>query len=1066
MERTAGRRDSELVRQTAELLSLGGPLSDLFERFCILLAQFVDASVVFIALESERGVHIEFAYDHGVTIRDAHVPIRPESQTFRVMHTGDSLLMRGPRDLPQVQVPLQIPGANEEDTASAIFVPLRFGSRPIGVLSVQSDQPDAYDEHDLQLLETCALYVAVGVQAEYMRSQKERAEAVATIDPVTGTATRRLFEERLHLEWRRARRTGGTVGVILMDIDRFKTFNDTYGHVAGDSCLAQVAQAARSCVSRSTDIFARYGGEEFVAVLSDVPPPAALGIAERMRKAVHALQIPHAQNAEGVVTASFGVACAEASSEDPRPLLRRADRALYAAKTSGRNRSVLETPQQIDEDPELSGNLPAFSATTIGRTIELDALARCLAISRLTTVVGPGGVGKTHCALKVAQQLMQAYVHGAWFFDLSLVRDEADLDAALTGALGRRHSPHRNPRDAVLQYFAHKHCLIVLDNCEQVASQAGALCEQILAQAPRATILATSRETLKRAQERAFHLSPLTREDAEALFCARAASAFPGIIFDAQEREQIREVCEHLDDMPLAIELAAPRVKTLSPAQLAAALRDRFNVLVSSQRALPDRHRTLEATIAWSYELLDERAQRLFERLSVFGRTFDADAARDICGFVPLRPGEAAAAFDEIVEKHLAASVQLDGEERFVLLESTRAFAAERLRERGEEAIMHARHAEYYLAFAQRLAAQLDRDGAERALLTGAREWPEFRTALERSFSGDAQRGVAFKLVLALRNWWADSGRTREARTWIERALENAPPGDAGRDELLYAAALAAHSDGDFTALRDYSLEMLTIAESGQDRAKMGRACNALGNAEKHLGNAQATAQWYVAALDHHRAAGDRRGVGVVLMNLGAAAADLHLDFDTARANFLEALQIFRELGLSVNIGIVLANLGEIAGQTGDYETALDYAQESLGVFERLNNAAAQAWQLASIAHYRIERQEWERAAAALRNAQSILQEHPHREYAALILEVGLYLASDLQHDEVAARIAGYLNAYREREAVPRLPGAQRHYERRVQRARKRLGAAVFEAAYASGTACAPDALLAEAVRN
>ncbi|HEY9180501.1 MAG TPA: diguanylate cyclase [Candidatus Baltobacteraceae bacterium] len=1066
MERTAGRRDSELVRQTAELLSLGGPLSDLFERFCVLLAQFVDASVVFIALESDRGVHIEFAYDHGVTIREAGVPIRPESQTFRVMHTGESLLMRGPGDLPQVQVPLQIPGANEEDTASAIFVPLRFGSRPIGVLSVQSDRPGAYDEHDLQLLETCALYVAVGVQAEFMRSQKERAEAVATIDPVTGTATRRLFDERLHLEWNRARRMGGTVGVILMDIDRFKTFNDTYGHVAGDSCLAQVAQAARSCVSRSTDLFARYGGEEFVAVLSDVPPTAALGIAERMRKAVHALQIPHAQNPEGIVTASFGVACSEAVAEDPRPLLRRADRALYAAKTCGRNRSVLETPQQIDEDPQVSGNLPAFATTTVGRTIELDALARSLAISRLTTVVGPGGVGKTHCALQVAQQLMQAYVHGAWFFDLSLARDRADLDAALTGVLGRRHSTHRNPRDAVVQYFAHKHCLVVLDNCEQIAPDVAALCEELLVHAPRATILTTSREALKLSQERVFHLSPLTREDAEALFCARAAAAFPGIIFDAQEREQIREVCDRLDDLPLAIELAAPRVKTLSPAQLAAALRDRFNVLVSSQRTLPGRHRTLEATIAWSYELLDERAQRLFERLSVFARTFDADAARDICGFAPLRPGEAAAAFDEIVEKYLAAGVHFDGEERFVLLESTRAFAGQRLRERGEERVMHARHAEYYLAFAQRLSAQLEREGAERALLTASREWPEFRIALERSFADDAQRGTAFGLVLALRNWWADSGRTREARGWIERALGNAPPGDDRRDELLYAAALAAHSDGDFTALRDYALEMLAIAQTGEDRVKMGRASNALGNAEKHLGNAEAAGQWYAAALEHHRAAGDRRGVGVVLMNEGAAAADLHLDFDTARANFLEALDIFRELGLSVNIGIVLANLGEIAGQLGDYETALTYAQESLAVFERLNNAAAQAWQLTSIAHYRTERQEWERAAAALRNAQAILQEHPHREYAALLLEVGLYLAADLHRDELAARIAGYLNVYREREAVPRLPSAARHYERRMERVRDRLGLTVFEAACASGAGYAPDALIAEVVRT
>lgn len=1050
MERTAGRRDSELVRQTAELLSARGPLSDLFERFCLLLAQFVDASVVFIALDSDRGTHIEFAYDHGASLRDAHVPIERESQTHRVMQSGESLLMRGPEDLPAHRIPLQIPGTSEEDTVSAIFVPLRFGSRPIGVLSVQSGKPAAYDERDRQLLETCALYVAVSVQAEFMRSQTERAEAAATVDAVTGTATRRLFDERLAVEWQRARHTGGSVGIILMDIDSFKTFNDTYGHVAGDSCLAQVAQAARGCVLRSSDLFARYGGEGFAAVLPDVPPAAAMGIAERMRKAVHALQIPHSQNAAGIVTASFGVACSAADADDPRPLLRCADRALYAAKISGRNRVVLDTPQYMDEHPDLSGNLPARTSATVGRTIELDALARSLALSRLTTVVGPGGVGKTHCALAVAHQLAQAYVHGAWFFDLSLVRDAADLDAVLSAALDEHLAAHRHPRDAVLQYFAPKHCLIVLDNCEQVVPSARELCAALLEHASRVTVLATSREALNLASERVFHLNRLTRDDAEALFCARASDAFPGIIFDTEERAQIREACERLEDLPLAIELAAPRVKALSPEQLAAAP-----------------HRTLEATIAWSYDLLDERAQRLLERLSVFGRTFDADAARDICGFAPLRPGEAAAAFDEVVEKHLVAAAQAHDDERFMLPASTRAYACERLRERGDEGLMHARHAQYYLAFAQRLSCRTDRDGGGQALLAGAREWAEFRIALERSFADETQSAAAFALVLALCRWWPESGRTREARTWIERALQIAGNDDPRRGELVYAAALAAHSDGDFTALREHANEMLVLAQGSEDRAELARACDFLGTAEKHLGNAKATEHWYTTALAYHRATRDRRGIAAVLMNLGTAAADLHLDVAKARTYVLEALQIFRELGLSANTGIALAHLGVISGRAGDYETAIAYASESLSVFERLRNPCAQAWQLASIAEYRTERQEWERAASALRSAHAILQQHPHREYDAMLLEVGFNLACDLKRDELAARIAGYLHAYREREAVPRLSSEQRRFETRMRRARRRIGAPVFEAAYASGAgaACAPDTLIAEVVR-
>ncbi len=267
-ERTAGGRDSDLVRQTAELFCEAGPLSDIFERFCVLLARYVDASVVFIALESRDGTYIEFAYDHGVTIRDAHVRIREESQSFRVMHSGESLLMRGPDDLPAELVPLQIPGASKEDSASAIFVSLRFGLRPIGVFSVQSDKPDAYDQHDVQLLETCALYVAAGLQ------------------PAGETASRRVFEERLRTQWNRARREDIAMSVILMDLDFFKSFNQTYGPLAGDSCLAQVAQAARVCVDHDAGVFARYGGEQFGAILLGATPDDALRAAESMREAV------------------------------------------------------------------------------------------------------------------------------------------------------------------------------------------------------------------------------------------------------------------------------------------------------------------------------------------------------------------------------------------------------------------------------------------------------------------------------------------------------------------------------------------------------------------------------------------------------------------------------------------------------------------------------------------------------------------------------------------------------------------------------------------------------------
>jgi diguanylate cyclase (GGDEF)-like protein len=1053
MERTAGadRRDSEIVRQTAELLSLGIPLSELFERFCLLLAEFVDASVVFIAIASERGTHIEFAYDHGSSLRDAHIPITPDSQSQRVMQSGQSVLFRDPWDIPKQRVPLPMPWGVIEDTESAMFVPLRFGAQTIGVLSVQTYRGYAYDRSDLQLLETCALYVAVAVQAESMRAQKERAEAVATLDPVTGTATRRVFDERLQHDWNTARRTGEAVAVILMDIDRFKAFNDTYGHVAGDSCLAQVAQAAGATISRESDLFARYGGEEFAAILRNVAPEEAVGIAERMRKAVSDLQIPHAASDAGIVTASFGIASSAVTGEDPRALLRTADRALYAAKTAGRNRSCLQGRQVETQSYVVAGNLPMPATPFIGRKIELDALSRSLAVSRLTTILGPAGVGKTSCALAVARQLLNAYAHGIWFVDLGAVHDAGDLAAAVCQALRVPHAAYRTPFDAVMEYLKEKHCLLILDNCEQVAQAAADFCELVLDGSTRTTIVVTSREPLKAPHERLFYMSTLTRHDAEALFCERAGAAFPGIIFDAAEREGIHDICDRLDNLPLAIALAAPRTKTMSVAQLTTALEDRFEILVSAQRALPVRQRTLEAAIDWSYGLLDRRGQRLFERLAVFAGNFDADAARDVCSFSPLRPGEAAAAFDEAVEKNLVAPAASSGEERFALLESMREYAATRLRERGEFEDTARRHIAYYLSLARRISEQLARDGGEHALALAGREWPEFQAALERAICDELDLQAGLDLVLALRIYWVHAGRAREARTWTTRALEKTPPEASQRYDVLHAATVAAQTEGDFIAHRALATELLDLAKDSGDPVALGRAHTSVGNAEFHLGNAAETQFHYERALAFYREAGNRRGVGVVLMNLGSAAGDLHMDFSTARERFLEALSIFRELGVSADIANVLANLGEASAQIGDLEPALRYASEALAIYERIGNRGASTWQLINLAHYHLERREWAEASAALHQAYEMLQEHVYRDNVAAFFEVGFYFAVDIQRFDLAARLAGYLESYRTRESVPRLPNAKRHFEPRVERVRAALGVTQYEERFTAG---------------
>ena len=312
------------------MLASGRPLSETFEDLCNLLAQFVAGELAFLVIVDAGEPYLEYAYDCGLTLRDAHMLVAEGSQTRRVLANGNSIRISSTDELDVPTVPFRVPGGRNADTVSAVFVPLRVGQDILGVLSVQSNTPNAYTDDDTRLLEICALYVAVAVQADRIARR-------AAIDAVTGVATRRIFDERLQHDWARARREGTLISILMLDIDHFKLFNDTYGHIAGDTCLRQVAQAARGAIMRDADTFARYGGEEFATILWATDSAGAKEIAERMRSAIADLSIPHAETLIGKVTVSIGAASIKPTTGDSDSLLVAADHALYAAKASGRD---------------------------------------------------------------------------------------------------------------------------------------------------------------------------------------------------------------------------------------------------------------------------------------------------------------------------------------------------------------------------------------------------------------------------------------------------------------------------------------------------------------------------------------------------------------------------------------------------------------------------------------------------------------------------------------------------------------------------------------------------------
>ncbi|MBV8489952.1 MAG: diguanylate cyclase, partial [Candidatus Eremiobacteraeota bacterium] len=384
MPDTAGkveRRDRDLVRRAALLLSADLPLRELFGQFAVLLSSYVDASMVLIATEDGEGGRVEFLFEDGVGAVPDDPRLEPESTTAQVLRTSKSALYRSAEDWPARFV-LVVSGQRTKIAESAIFVPILFGSGCIGVLSVQSRNPNAYDEQKVELLETCALYLGSRIHEERRREETTRLSKMAMTDSLTGLNNRRAFDERLSDEWNRCRRYGMPLSLIFIDVDFFKAFNDTYGHVAGDACLRQVGEVIGNSATRAGDVAARVGGEEFAVILPGTERDGAIALGEAICAAVGALSIPHEASSLGHVSISLGIAAARPDeSGDVQQLLRAADALLYAAKAAGRNRLAAEeyrsaSPSVEPRQETARGavhNLPSQLSSFVGREEELQS---------------------------------------------------------------------------------------------------------------------------------------------------------------------------------------------------------------------------------------------------------------------------------------------------------------------------------------------------------------------------------------------------------------------------------------------------------------------------------------------------------------------------------------------------------------------------------------------------------------------------------------------------------------------------------------------------------------------
>ncbi|HEY4410720.1 MAG TPA: LuxR C-terminal-related transcriptional regulator [Acidimicrobiia bacterium] len=467
----------------------------------------------------------------------------------------------------------------------------------------------------------------------------------------------------------------------------------------------------------------------------------------------------------------------------------------------------------------VANNLPVQLTSFIGRDAELAEVATALADHRLVTLVGAGGCGKTRLAAQAAAELAESYPDGAWWVDLASVTDPALVEQAAMTALGLLDTRGMTPVDRITRYLADQRALLVADNCEHVLEPAARLLDAILRSCPDVTMLATSREPLGVPGERAWRVPVLTlpggtghapgemvlASEAVRLFVDRALDARPTFRLDSANAATVAAICVRLDGMPLAIELAAARVRSLSPERILDGLSHRFRLLIGGARTAVARQQTLEASVQWSHALLGEREQVLFRRLGVFAGRFTLEAAEAVCVGDPLEEWEVLTLLSDLVDKSLVA---FDGD-RYRLLQTIRDFANGQLVAAGESDATRQGHAQCFLRIAQAAAEELERAAGAALLEALEADHDNFRAALGWTLDQEDDRGRPLRLVIALFPFWHIHGHYTEALGWYGRALEASH--DQGALRVLGLTNLAM--------LRAYGMDLgagYGMAQSGE----------------------------------------------------------------------------------------------------------------------------------------------------------------------------------------------------------------------------------------------------------
>ncbi|MGW5152050.1 protein kinase domain-containing protein [Rhodococcus koreensis] len=609
------------------------------------------------------------------------------------------------------------------------------------------------------------------------------------------------------------------------------------------------------------------------------------------------------------------------------------------------------------------GNLPIELSTFVGRRPELAEAKRLLALSRLVTLTGIGGVGKTRLALHVATNARRGLADGVWLVELGELRDGALLEGVVAAALGLRPQSTRPLQQVLVDFLAPRELLLVLDNCEQVVDAAALLAETLLSACPKLRILATSREALDIAGEVVLRVPPLTvpdpgrapslqgirAYDGVGLFADRAEAALPGFELTADNAATVAQICARLEGLPLAIELAAARLRALSPEQILARLTDRYTLLARGSRGAPTRQQALRLCVDWSHELCSPPERRLWAQLSVFAGSVELDAAEQVCR-CDEGPEDLLDVLAALVDKSILIREESGTAVRFRMLETLRDYGREKARESGELPDLRRRHADWYRQLAQ---------GAEAGWISARqldwidrldREQPNLREALEYSLTDGSGSDSAVAFATALQPFWFSRGQFGEGRLWLDRALAATPgASSAVRATALCRDCVLAEVQGDPAAAAVLVAEARALAERSTDPVAHAFADFARGVHELFIGALDSASARLQEAHDAFAAHGDLFAQVWVLLALGWAR-ELQQDTAGALDCHEKALEITESHGESVYRSHACWGAAVAVWRQGDRDRALRLLRQGLGLVRRRRDPFLAAMSLETLA--------------------------------------------------------------------------------------------------------------------